>query len=93
MGKLIIFLRYVFFLFSSDINEKRKHIHVRDRKGRITNLCKFWLEPVVEMEYNHGFTAKEIIEIQKLVIENYDVILQQVTKFHSGKPVKAIHII
>ena len=33
MGKLLIFLKYVFFVFSRDVNENGKHIHVTDKKG------------------------------------------------------------
>ncbi len=40
MGKLLIYLKYVFLVFSADIKEKRMHVHVRDSKGRLTNLCK-----------------------------------------------------
>ena len=68
MGKLLIYLKYVFLVFSSDIHEKRKHVHVRDNKGHYTNLCKFWLEPKIEVEYNYGFSKKELNEIEKLII-------------------------
>ncbi|MBL8017277.1 MAG: DUF4160 domain-containing protein, partial [Ignavibacteria bacterium] len=56
MGKLLIFAKYVFFVFSSDINEKRRHIHVRDKEGEMNRLCKFWIEPVVEVAYNYDFS-------------------------------------
>ena len=90
MGKLLIYLQYVFLVFSSDIKEKRKHVHVRDSKRRLTNLCKFWLEPGIEIEYNYGFTQKELNEIEKLIKENKTILLKQLGQFYKGKPVKAI---
>ena len=80
------------FVFSSDINEKRKHIHVRDKRGRITNLCKFWLEPRIELEYHHGFNKTEINEIEKLIKENKKIIIEQLVKFYAGKKIKSISI-
>lgn len=92
MGKLLIVLKYVFFLFSSDINEKRKHIHVRDRKGKISNLCKYWLEPEISLAYNKGFTNKEIKEIESLIVEHKTIINKQVKLFRAEKTVKSIII-
>lgn len=88
----IIALKYVFFLFSSDLNEKRNHIHVRDRKGKISNLCKFWLEPEMSLSYNKGFSNKELVEIELLIKKYERVIIKQVALFHSGKKVKSIII-
>ena len=90
MGKLLIYLKYIFLVFSSDIHEKRKHVHVRDNKGHYTNLCKFWLEPKIENEYNYGFSKKELNEIERLIIENKEILLKQLTIFYKGKKVKAI---
>jgi hypothetical protein len=90
MGKLLICLKYVFLVFSADIKEKRKHVHVRDSKGRLTNLCKFWMEPKIEIEYNYGFTQKELNEIEKLVNGNKEVLLKQLNQFYKGKQIKAI---
>lgn len=88
----MIVLKYVFFLFSSDINEKRKHIHVRDRKGKISNLCKYWLEPEISLAYNKGFTNKEIKEIGSLIVEHKTIINKQVKLFRAEKTVKSIII-
>lgn len=90
MGKLFICLKYVFFVFSSDINEKRKHVHIHDKNKRLTNLCKFWIEPSVKLAYNYGFSKKELNEIKILVIENEKILLGQLKKFHDGKKIKAI---
>ena len=78
------------FVFSGDINEKRKHIHIRDKKGRINRLCKFWIQPEIELANNHGFSKSEIAEIKKLVTSNIEIIKIQLKAFHAGKKVKSI---
>ena len=90
MGKLIIFDKYIVFVFSSDIQEKRRHVTVRDKAGKINKLCNFWLEPFIELEKNAGFTLKELNEIQKLVSENIDLIIKQLKNFYAGQKVKSI---
>ncbi len=90
MGKLLVFSKYVIFVFSGDINEKRKHIHIRDKKGRINRLCKFWIQPEIELANNHGFSKAEVTEIKKLVTSNIDIIKIQLKAFHAGKKVKSI---
>lgn len=80
----------MFFVFSADINEKRKHIHIRDNKGHYTHLCKFWMEPVIELEYNYGFAETELNEIKRLAEQNKKLLLKQLALFYKGKPVKAI---
>ncbi len=90
MGKLLVFSKYVFFVFSGDINEKRKHIHIRDKKGRINRLCKFWIQPEIELANNNGFNKAEVNEIKKLVTSNIEIIKIQLKAFHAGKKVKSI---
>ncbi|MBI2969034.1 MAG: DUF4160 domain-containing protein [Bacteroidetes bacterium] len=89
MGKLLIYFRYVFFVFSSDVHETRRHVHIKER-GNKNKLCKFWLEPEIELEYNYGFHRKEIIAIEKLVKEYFNDIISQLFIFYSGKRVKLI---
>ena len=92
MGKLLIFSKYVFFVFSSDINEKRKHVHIRDKKGKINRLCKFWVQPDIDLAYNHGFNKAELNEIKKLISSNVDIVKVQLNSFYAGKKVKSIII-
>lgn len=92
MGKLLIFSKYVFFVFSGDINEKRKHIHIRDKKGKVNRLCKFWIQPDIEIAYNYGFSKSELNEINKLVLSNLGLVKNQLKLFHAGKKVKSINI-
>jgi hypothetical protein len=91
LGKLIIFSKYVLFVFSGDINEKRKHVHIRDKAGKINRLCKFWIEPKIELENNFGFNDSEINEIRKLIESNINIINLQLKKFYAGKKVKSIN--
>ena len=52
-----------FFFYSKE--EDRMHIHVE--KGECD--AKFWIEPTVELVYNHGFTSKEIKLITQMIEE------------------------
>jgi hypothetical protein len=55
---------YRFSIFSNE--EKRIHIHVY----KAENDAKYWLEPVIELDYNHGFSTKELKEIFLIVKQN-----------------------
>lgn len=92
MGKILILLKYIFLIYSVDINEVRKHIHVTRNVAGHKRSCKFWLEPDIELAENKkaGFTVIELREIRKLIEQNKEVILQQLKLFYAGQPVKAI---
>jgi hypothetical protein len=64
MPTLAIIGPYRFFFFSDEGIEP-PHIHVR----RDSAMAKFWLNPVV-LAFNAGFTARELRQIGKLVIEH-----------------------
>jgi len=55
---------YRFSIFSNE--EKRMHVHVY--KGK--NHAKIWLEPVVELSENRGFSEKELNNILKITKKN-----------------------
>ncbi len=56
--------KFRFFFFSNEGNEPM-HIHVEsDNK-----YAKFWLEPV-QLTKSVGYSAKELNEIRKLVLDN-----------------------
>lgn len=92
MGKILVFLKYVFLIYSIDINEVRRHIHVTRNVAGYKKSCKFWVEPEIELDENKkgDFTAVELREIGKLIEENKEVILQQLELFYAGQPVKSI---
>ena len=52
---------YRFFFYSGDRGEPR-HVHVE----RDDQQAKFWLDPI-RCEWNHGFSAKTIREIQRVI--------------------------
>lgn len=92
MGKLLILSKYIFVIYGTDIYEVRKHIHVTyNHKGSITS-CKFWLEPESKLDESKKgeFTAKELLEIEKLIIENQSLLLKQLETFYNYQQVKAI---
>jgi hypothetical protein len=94
MGKILILLKYVFLVYSADINELRKHIHVTYNVAGYKKSCKFWLEPKVELDENKkGFFSEiELREIEKLIENNKEIILQQLNLFYKGDAVKSIRI-
>lgn len=69
---------YRFFFYSGDQNEP-PHIHVE----RESKEAKFWLEPV-RLARSHGFAAKEINEIEKLVVDNRQLLLERWNEFFNG---------
>ncbi len=79
-------------IYSVDINETRRHIHVTHNAAGYKKSCKFWLEPEVMSDENKkgNFTEIELREIRKLIEENKELILQQLKLFYQGKPVKSM---
>lgn len=57
-----------FFFFSFDCNEPM-HVHV----SRENMTCKFWIDPIA-LARNHGFAAKELNKIRKIIQSNIDII-------------------
>ena len=92
MGKILILLKYVFIIYSVDINELRKHIHVTHNVSGYKKSCKFWLEPEIILDENKkgNFTEIELREIKILIEENEELILQQLKLFYTGQIVKSI---
>lgn len=92
MGKLLIFAKYIFLIYGSDINEPRRHVHVTYAHRGYKQSCKFWLEPEIKLDENKKgeFTATELNEIEKLIKENKDILLKQLDLFYNHQSVKAI---
>jgi hypothetical protein len=64
--------------FSGDRDEPA-HIHVE----RDDCEAKFWLDPI-RLQQSRGFSAKEMRNIEKLVIENQQVLLDAWDEFFNG---------
>lgn len=92
MGKILVLLRYVFLIYSVDINENQETYTRTYNVAGYKKSCKFWLYPEVQLDENKkgDFTVIELREIRNLIEENKELILQQLDLFYQGKPVKSI---
>lgn len=83
MGKILILLKYVFLIYSVDINELRRHIHVTHNVAGYKKSCKFWLEPEIELDENKkgDFNEIKLREIKKLIEENKGNYLEAIRSF------------
>lgn len=92
MPKLLIIQSYLFVLYSADVAENRRHVHVESKKGRFRVSAKFWLEPKIEVVNKGNFHQGEINKIMKLIKEHEALLNSQIDKFLKGKNVKIIKI-
>jgi hypothetical protein len=90
MPKLLVVKWLEFFVFSGDIKEQRRHVHLASRTGKSRDIAKFWLEPEIEVDFKGGFTNKEANEIKKVIAEHLDILNEQLDKFFAGKKVDYI---
>ena len=61
---------YRLFFYSHEPNEP-PHVHI----DRDEQTCKFWLDPVA-LARNLGFTARELRDIENLIINNQQELLE-----------------
>ena len=61
---------YRFYFFSHEPNEP-PHVHI----DRDDQSCKFWIEPVA-LARNLGFSARELRDLERLVIDNHQRLLE-----------------
>ncbi len=92
MPKILIVDWLEFFIFSSDINESRRHMHLAARKGKNREIAKFWLEPKISVAEQGAFSDKEVVEIIKIISNNFDTLNLQLDVFFSGKKVETVRI-
>lgn len=90
MPKILIWKNIVFLIFSVDIRESRRHIHVVKKSVNKFYPAKFWLEPTIEIAEKGDFTNKEINKIHDLIVNFETDLHNQLTLFYKGEPVKAI---
>ncbi len=69
---------YRFFFYAGDRDEP-PHVHVE----RDNCEAKLWLDPV-RLARSHGFAAKEINTLEKLVLENQQDLLDRWNEFFNG---------
>jgi len=94
MPKILIYITakiiWQFLFWNTDYNENRAHVHVGKRSTE--QLCKIWLEPVVELDKKGDLTdaqANEVLEIAKKYREQ---LLRQWSLFKQGKRIRMIII-
>ncbi len=68
---------YRFFFFSNE-NWEPPHIHVKAGESE----AKFWLDPV-RLATNHGFRARELNEIERLIREHQAQLLEAWDEYFS----------
>lgn len=67
---------YRFFIWSDDTSENRMHVHVR-HDGKI---CKFWLEPQIELADHGRFSEQQINDCRKIIEEHQDEFIEKFQK-------------
>ena len=94
MPKILLYITakviWNFLFWNTDYHENRAHVHVGKRSTE--NLCKIWLEPIVEIEKQGDLTdaqAKEVLDITKKYRER---LLSQWSLYKQGKPVRIIKV-
>jgi hypothetical protein len=61
---------YRLYFYSHEPDEP-PHVHI----DRDDQSCKFWIEPVA-LARNLGFSAKELRDLERLVIDNHQRLLE-----------------
>ena len=69
---------YRFFFYSGDRNEP-PHVHVE----RDDSEAKFWLDPI-RLERSHGYSRKEIHQIQTIIDRSQQALLDQWNDYFNG---------
>jgi len=71
MPKVFLWHGYRFHFFSNEGNPLEPyHIHVQKNKNR----AKYWIDPNLILDYNYGFTSKELKQFREVIIENENII-------------------
>ena len=72
---------YRIYFYAYNCGEPR-HVHV-DRESL---SAKFWLDPDVALEENHGYRRKELRAIERIIRANLEVLRNEWDKFCGGNP-------
>jgi hypothetical protein len=70
---------YRFYFYSYDYGEPR-HMHV-DRENM---SAKIWLDPIVSLAENHGYSRRELREIERTAMENLETLRDEWDNFCRG---------
>jgi hypothetical protein len=69
---------YRFFFYAGD-REEPPHVHIE----RDDSEAKYWLEPM-RLQRSSGFTASELRRVEKLVIDNQQLLLDKWNEYFNG---------
>ncbi len=75
---------YRFYFYSYDCGEPR-HMHV-DREGM---SAKLWLDPIVSLVESHGYSRKELRDIERIATENLEILRNEWDNFCGGNTLTA----
>jgi hypothetical protein len=67
---------YLFRFYAADVDEP-PHIHVRRDRAE----AKFWLEPIVRLEWQRGFRQHELNIVRRLIEENREFLLEKWSEY------------
>lgn len=89
MPKILIYDNWIFYIYDTDINENKPHVHVGKKSTK--KWCKIWLSPV-EISKAGDLTPKEQNEVLRITNEYQQQLLIQWDVFKAGKEVQIIKI-
>ncbi len=67
---------YRLYFYAYDYNERR-HTHI----DRDNLSAKFWLDPDVSLADNHGFSRRELRDLERIVNENLETLRNEWDSF------------
>jgi hypothetical protein len=77
---------YRFYFYSYDCDERR-HTHIdRERMS-----AKFWLDPNVSLADNHGFTRKDLRDLERIIRDNVGILRNEWDAFCHSQPDSGSH--
>ncbi|MBR0047030.1 MAG: DUF4160 domain-containing protein [Bacteroidaceae bacterium] len=94
MPKVLVYITakvmWMFLFYNKDYNENRAHVHIGKKDTQ--NLCKIWLEPMVEIAKQGDLTDTQAKEVLNLAETYREKLLHQWANFKEGKVIRIIKI-
>lgn len=91
MPKVLIFRDiWIFVIYGTDKYENRKHVHVG--KKATLNLCRIWIDPLIEVADPDDLSQKQQNEVIDIVKLYKNELIQQWEFFFEGKNIKTIKV-
>lgn len=76
MPTILRFGPYRFYFFAYDCRERR-HVHV----DHDNFSAKFWLDPQIALAHNHGFSNRELRDIERVIQNNLETLRNEWDSF------------